>query len=330
MVDSAAVDHSGKLATRTGQNVHILSTDKTPVRERFAYWREGVRQVFGVKAEPPPAQEFSGRAVVRSSGPFRFLVSESTGFQAAWSREYPTNAYSDHFSVYLQLSGRTVSARGKDTLELQAGDIGFCDGRRQLSAWLGGRYALATVPRAMIERRAPWLRDRPHLKLGPNARFSGNLRLHLMELTAANASFSESEIGLLADSLCNLVALAGAEGIPSRRLQPELEMEALLAFCRQNLHDADLSPQQAADHLGISVRTLQTRFRHTGRSFGRWLLESRLEGCSGALRDAGQQAINISEIAYRWGFNDLSYFNKAFRAQFDMTPREWRQGSKLS
>jgi len=44
------------------------------------------------------------------------------------------------------------------------------------------------------------------------------------------------------------------------------------------------------------------------------------------LRDENQRASNISEIAYRWGFNDLSHFNKAFRARFDMTPREWRNG----
>jgi methylphosphotriester-DNA--protein-cysteine methyltransferase len=28
-----------------------------------------------------------------------------------------------------------------------------------------------------------------------------------------------------------------------------------------------------------------------------------------------------------WGFNDLSHFNKAFRARFDMTPREWRNST---
>ena len=32
----------------------------------------------------------------------------------------------------------------------------------------------------------------------------------------------------------------------------------------------------------------------------------------------------ISEIAYRWGFNDLSHFNKAFRERFGRTPGEWR------
>jgi len=327
MVHSAATDQRGRPAfSRARPHVQILSTDKAPACQRFAYWREGVCHLFGVAAEAPRDRDFSARVAVRSAGPFRFLLSESTGFQAAWSREYLAKAYSDHYSICLQLSGRTIISRGEETLELDAGDIAFCDGRRQLRGWLGGRCAYTSVPRAMLERRAPWLRDRPHLKLGRNARFYTSLRLHMMELTAEDAAFSESETGLLAESLCNLAALAAAEGIPSQRLQPQLQMEALFAFCRQNLGEADLSPQEAADHLGISVRTLHSRFRQTGQTFGRWLLENRLEGCVTALRDPNQRALNISEIAYRWGFNDLSYFNRAFRARYDMTPGEWRQG----
>jgi AraC-like DNA-binding protein len=32
----------------------------------------------------------------------------------------------------------------------------------------------------------------------------------------------------------------------------------------------------------------------------------------------------ILKNCVRWAFNDLSHFDKAFRAQFDMTPGEWR------
>jgi AraC-like DNA-binding protein len=46
--------------------------------------------------------------------------------------------------------------------------------------------------------------------------------------------------------------------------------------------------------------------------------------CRAALRDGNQRTLSISEIAYRWRFNDLPHFNKAFRARFDTTPREWR------
>jgi AraC-like DNA-binding protein len=104
-------------------------------------------------------------------------------------------------------------------------------------------------------------------------------------------------------------------------------MEALFAFCRQQLHDADLSAQQAADHIGISVRTLHSRFRQIGQTFGRWLLEQRLQCCSAALRDPRQRARNISAIAYAWGFNDLSHFNRVFRQRYDMTPGEWREAA---
>jgi AraC-like DNA-binding protein len=54
------------------------------------------------------------------------------------------------------------------------------------------------------------------------------------------------------------------------------------------------------------------------------VLENRLDTCRAALRDDRQRALNISEIAYRWGFSDLSHFNKTFRQRFDCTPGEWR------
>jgi AraC-like DNA-binding protein len=106
-----------------------------------------------------------------------------------------------------------------------------------------------------------------------------------------------------------------------------LQIEALLAFCRDNLHHADLSPQHVADHVGISLRTLHSRFGQIDQTFGRWVLQSRLETCARALRDPNQRLLNISVIAYRWGFNDLSHFNRAFRAHFDMPPGEWRNAA---
>ena len=304
--------------------VEIWSTGPAAPGEPVSSWREQVGQLFGVSVQPLDDSGFSARAVVRNSGPYRFIKSELTRLQTVRSRRDLSNSAAEHFSIYLQLRGETVSARGDDIIMLKPGDIGFCDGRRPVRATIGGKCAMAVLPRAMIERRAPWLRDRPHLKLAPDARFSANLRMHMLELTSVKSSLSRAETGLLADSLCNLIALAAAEGMPTKRLKPELQMEALLAYCRQHLHDADLTPQRAADHLGISVRTLHSRFRQTGHTFSRWLLDNRLEGCSVALRDPNQRALNISDVAYRWGFNDLSHFNKAFRSRFDTTPGEWR------
>lgn len=329
MVDSAAVRQSP--ADRVQAGIQVWSTDDTRGDDRVAYWRERVRiataGLFDISADVE-LEPFSARASLRRSGPFSFMAAESTvPLPMIRSRRDIANGPQEHFSVYLQLDGRTVSFRGEEFIELHAGDIGFCDPRQRqpFRAEYGGRCAIATVPRGMIEQRAPWLRGRPHRKLAARARFADHVRLHMMELMTA--PMGETETSLLADSLCNLVALAAAEDFPSSRLEPELQMGALFAFCRQQLHDADLLAQQAADHVGISVRTLHSRFRQIGQTFGRWLLEQRLQRCSAALRDPRQRPRNISAIAYAWGFNDLSHFNRVFRQRFEMTPGEWREAA---
>jgi AraC-like DNA-binding protein len=268
------------------------------------------------------------RIAARSCGPLRFATSECTGYQIIRSRRDIESAPADHYSVYMQLRGQTVINQGDETFAFAPHDIAISDGTHPFRAALsnGGR-GIAVIPRAMIDRRAPWLRQRPLRKLAANARYVDLAARHLHELTASDGKLSESATNLLTENLCNLLALASAPDVAADRLEPQLQIEALLAFCRQNLHDAELSPQRVADHFGISLRTLHLRFKQIGQTFGRWVLDSRLAACREALRDQNQRGLNISEIAYGWGFNDLSHFNKAFRAQFNQTPRDWRHGA---
>jgi AraC-like DNA-binding protein len=305
------------------ERIDIVSTDVVHPRERLTYWRETVTSaVFGISVEAAP-ESFSARMSARSYGPFRFAISESTGYALSRSAREIARTSSDHYSIYLQLSGQTTSVLDEQIVSLTANDIGLYDGRVPLKGMHGGRRAIAVVPRAMLNVRAPWLRKHPPRKLASSS-FVKLARRHLLQLTAVGAEVSESEAALLTENLCNLIALASARDIEPGRLEPNLQIEAILVFCRQNLHEPDLSPQCVADRFRISVRTLHARFSQVGQTFGRWLLEARLDACGTALRDAHQRNLNISEIAYRTGFNDLSHFNKAFRSRFGMTPRDWR------
>ena len=324
MVERATGQTPGAQAAATAAQVDIWSTASVAAREQVSYWRESVcNAVFGISVETMPEQ-FSARIAARSAGALRFAVSESNDYRIARSKQEIDASPSDHTSIYLQLSGQTVSSMNDETYAFNANDIGIYDGRQPFRAVHGGRRAIAVLPRAMLERRAPWLARSPHRQLAGNSPFTELARRHLMTLADTDMPLSGTAMSLLAENLCNLVALASAEERKSERLEPELQTEAILAFCRQHLHNPDLSPQRVAEGLGISVRTLHWRFKQTGQTFGRWVREHRLDGCAVALRDPNQRAFNISEIAYAWGFNDLSHFNKAFRARFCMTPREWR------
>ena len=61
----------------------------------------------------------------------------------------------------------------------------------------------------------------------------------------------------------------------------------------------------------------------TGRSFGGYLIEYRLEKAAYALRNSGD---TVLEIAEQTGFENLSNFNRLFRKRFEMTPSAFRKG----
>jgi AraC-like DNA-binding protein len=82
-----------------------------------------------------------------------------------------------------------------------------------------------------------------------------------------------------------------------------------------------------ADRMGVSIRTVHNRFEEAGLTFGKWVIEHRLLACQKALSDPAFDTLSISEIAFKWGFNDLSHFNKAFRARFGATPTTCRKAS---
>jgi AraC family transcriptional activator of tynA and feaB len=304
--------------------VNILSTDGLNARDRFDYWRNTICDaLFQISIDTPP-ERFSARIAARSSGPLRFARSESTEYRIARSRHDIARTDTDHYSIYLQISGKAVFVENEQETTLDAGDISLCEGRVPFHGTLSGSRAIAVVPKAMLDGRAPWLRKVRRTKLKTSSTIGDLAKRYLLQLNAADLALSDSETSVLVENLCNLVALASAADIEPRRLQPEVQIEAVLAVCRQRLGDPDLSPGSVAARLGISVRTLHARFQQMGLSFGRWVLEARLEACRRALQDRSQKAINVAEVAFHHGFNDLSYFYKVFRARFGMTPRECR------
>jgi AraC family transcriptional activator of tynA and feaB len=315
-----------KLPSGADTDLVTWSTDTIQARERFSFWNEVVCQtVLNVSTESPP-ESFSARISGRSFGNLRFASFDCTGHELVRSRQQVARAPEDFYVITLHQHGRSHFSQNDETISLEPDEIAIVDGHLpfRIAFTEPVSRATAVIPHAMIDARAPWLRSRPRRKITANSPFADLARRHLRQLTADDRGLSEVQANLLTDNLCNLLALASADDIAPGRLPHELKVEAMLAYCRKNLHDVELSPHLVAARFGISVRTLHLRFEKLGRSFGRWLLENRLDACGKMLRDPHQRGSSISSIAYRWGFNDLSHFNKAFRARFGMPPRQWR------
>ena len=85
----------------------------------------------------------------------------------------------------------------------------------------------------------------------------------------------------------------------------------------ETVHLADL-----ADMVGMSPSAFSRFFKlRTGRTLSDYLIDIKLGNAARLLVDTAQ---NISEICYECGFNNLSNFNRIFKAKRGVTPREFR------
>ena len=66
--------------------------------------------------------------------------------------------------------------------------------------------------------------------------------------------------------------------------------------------------------------------RHMGKTFGEHVGEIRLTRIGGELVDTDRP---VTEIALAGGYQSLAHFNRAFRARFGCTPREYRRRGAL-
>ena len=90
------------------------------------------------------------------------------------------------------------------------------------------------------------------------------------------------------------------------------------------LGDPKLNPRRIADEHGVSVRYLQKLFTQSGQTFSGYVRARRLERCRNDLSSPLYAHLSITEICYRWGFNASAHFSRAFRENFDMSPRDYR------
>lgn len=88
-------------------------------------------------------------------------------------------------------------------------------------------------------------------------------------------------------------------------------------------HFSDSLPlSDLAALVGMNPVSFSRFFRQrTGRTVSEYILDVRLGHAARMLVDSSQ---NISEICYACGFNNLSNFNRSFKARRNCTPREFR------
>jgi transcriptional regulator GlxA family with amidase domain len=107
-------------------------------------------------------------------------------------------------------------------------------------------------------------------------------------------------------------------------------LSAIQKYTAQHLGDQELSVAGVAAANRLSPRQLQRLFESSGTTFSEFLLAERLKSVHAALLDREQRERSVSDIALESGFSDVSYFNRAFRRNYDSSPSEVRRAAAAS
>ena len=101
-------------------------------------------------------------------------------------------------------------------------------------------------------------------------------------------------------------------------------MEKVMAVMEQRYGDSAFGVQELADTLGCSRATLSHNLQsEVGCSTSQFMRDYRLDIAKRLLQENVAER-NITEIAYRVGFNDPKYFTRCFSKKFGVSPSSFR------
>jgi AraC-like DNA-binding protein len=87
----------------------------------------------------------------------------------------------------------------------------------------------------------------------------------------------------------------------------------------------NLSLEEYAKLCHRSLSSFKREFQaHFGESPGKWLLQRRLDHSAKLLRHS---AMNVTEVAFESGFEDVSHFSRVFKERFGTPPLAYRQSA---
>ncbi|QPF90360.1 helix-turn-helix domain-containing protein [Bradyrhizobium commune] len=239
----------------------------------------------------------------------------------------------DLLYLCMTLNGTTMGSRRGREMVLSDGDAVLLT--NEAAAWTmtsasSVRIAGICVPRSAIAPLVPKLEN---VTMRQITKDTGELRLlrkYLDVVADDEALAAPASQRLITGHFYDLVALVlGANGdakaLAADRTTGAVRLAAIKADIVANLNDGNLNATMVATRNRMTVRYLHKLFESEGITYSEFVVRERLARAYQNLRNPLHSQRAIGTIAFDLGFNDLSYFNRAFRRRYNATPSDVRE-----
>lgn len=332
-----STDDQGDDPGEEGQkpSIEVCDTQYYPTSKAFSLFREGLSSAFMPWAceMKSDGRSFEGRveSVNLEKGSLGRVW--MTPIVASRSSLHVAQSTTECICGNFILSGKLKIEQGTHTNIASPGDLALYDSSSPvvLTESSDTMYEdLAFLIPKKYFAEIPDFEERARSGVLPRDTLRGPLSSCLTFLAESLHSSPASEISAVYDACITLLPVSLGCFAEQEKAAPAREnhlVREMLAFLDRNMSNPELSPQQAADHLHVSVRYIHKLFARRGSTFSSHLTAKRLDRIRLELVAPSCRHHPISVLAYRWGFNDLSTFNRAFKARFGCTPSVFKTKS---
>ena len=236
--------------------------------------------------------------------------------------------FGENLFLLIQLEG-TCGIEQKDRRDvITPGDCVLIDATRPSVFHFGGNYSnhiSVHLPRQLLFTKSTQSLEvsRRLAAEDPMSVMLGSLVAKLVEVEPQDKRTPHLQ-QLLFDATRQAFATQDEIDVLPRSETAGERIEIVQVLIDRHLTEENLSPRWLAEKLGVSLRTLQDDFNEFGTTPTSMIRLRRLHLAKDQLlRHKGQSGkLNIAELAYSSGFNDISYFNRCFREVFHCTPKD--------
>jgi AraC-like DNA-binding protein len=242
----------------------------------------------------------------------------------------------DLLFLCMTLTGTTAGSRAGREMILSDGDAVLMTNEEAtwtMTSPSSVNIAGIRLPRSAIAPLVPKLENVTMRRITKDTSVLRLLKKYLDVVADDEALAAPASQRLIVSHFYDLVALAlGANGdakaLAADRTVGAVRLAAIKADIVANLDDGNLSTTTVAARNRVTVRYLHKLFESEGVTYSEFVLRERLARAYHNLKSPLHSRRAISTIAFDLGFNDLSYFNRAFRRRYNATPSEIRESAR--
>jgi AraC-like DNA-binding protein len=309
----------------------VFTTRDVHPRDRYDYWHSvACREIVEHASFPVSRVHFEAEIEVGSLGALDLVAFQNSPLRVEHGQLHISPRSAEHLFLCQETSGFVSLEQEGRQVTLRTGNMMLLDPALPYSASFGpdSRTLVLKLPRRELQMRLGKTRNmvaRPIQSSSTEDSLASSFTARLPALAGeVNPVCGQLVANFMLDLVAHSLAKAVEGTTPRVSSSKAMAILQIRAAIKTRLADPGLDVQSVADAVGLSVRYANNILASQDTSIGRLIVTERLERCRQALEDPVQSGRSVSEIAFGWGFSDLTHFGRCFKKAYGMSPSDYQ------